>query len=162
MRFELFVALRYLKAKRRQAVISIITLISVLGVAAGVCALVVALAINNGFRQELESRLLGATANINLIRPANDGIKNYEELSDRLARLPHVQADAPALYEEVLIASHSRAQGVVLKGVDPEREVRVADLLSRIKEGTLAGLSDHFANADPLIVGKDLARSAIR
>src|SRR5439155_1865160 len=159
MRFELFVALRYLKAKRRQAVISIITLISVLGVAAGVCALVVALAINNGFRQELESRLLGATANINLIRPANDGIKNYEELSDRLARLPHVQADAPALYEEVLIASHSRAQGVVLKGVDPEREVRVADLLSRIKEGTLAGLSDHFANADPLIVGKDLARS---
>src|SRR5579864_8831459 len=129
MRFELFVALRYLKAKRRQAVISVITLISVVGVAAGVCALVVALAINNGFRQELESRLLGATASINLIRPANDGIKDYDQLADRLSRLPHVMAAAPVLYEEVLISSHSRAQGVVLKGVDPARAVRVADLL---------------------------------
>jgi ABC-type lipoprotein release transport system permease subunit len=68
MRFECFVALRYLKAKRRQAAISVVTLISVLGVVAGVCALVVALAINNGFREELEKRLLGATANINLLR----------------------------------------------------------------------------------------------
>ncbi len=159
MRFQLFVALRYLKAKRRQAVISVITVISVLGVAAGVGALVVALAINNGFRQELENRLLGATSNINLIRPANDGIKDYEELSERLARLPHVIASAPALYEEVLISARSRAQGAVLKGVDPEREVRVADLLTRVKEGSLAGLSEHFSNADPLIVGKDLAKS---
>ena len=157
MRFQLFVALRYLKAKRRQAVISVITVISVLGVAAGVGALVVALAINNGFRQELENRLLGATSNVNLIRPANDGIKDYEELSERLARLPHVIASAPALYEEVLMSARSRAQGVVLKGVDPEREVRVADLLTRVKEGSLAGLSEHFSNADPLIVGKDLA-----
>src|SRR5438094_1604011 len=159
MRFQLFVALRYLKAKRRQAVISVITLISVLGVAAGVGALVVALAINIGFRQELENRLLGATSNINLIRPANDGIKDYEELSERLAHLPHVIASAPALYEEVLISARSRAQGVVLKGVDPEREVRVADLLTRVKEGSLAGLSERFANADPLIVGKELAKS---
>ncbi|PYV22121.1 MAG: permease, partial [Acidobacteria bacterium] len=96
VQFQLFVALRYLKAKRRQAVISLITVISVLGVAAGVGALVVALAINNGFRQELENRLLGATSNINLIRPANDGIKDYEELSERLAHLPHVIASAPA------------------------------------------------------------------
>ena len=159
MRFQLFVALRYLKAKRRQAVISLITVISVLGVAAGVGALVVALAINNGFRQELENRLLGATSNINLVRPANDGIKDYEELSERLAHLPHVIASAPALYEEVLISARSRAQGVVLKGVDPEREVRVADLLTRVKEGSLAGLSERFANADPLIVGKELAKS---
>src|SRR5579863_2529418 len=102
MGFELFVALRYLKAKRRQAVISVITLISVVGVAAGVCALVVALAINNGFRLELESRLLGATASINLIRPANDGIKDYDALTSRLSKVPHVTADAPVLYEEVL------------------------------------------------------------
>lgn len=108
---------------------------------AGVCALVVALAINNGFREELESRLLGATANINLLRTANDGIAHYEELADRLSRLPHVQAAAPALYEEVLASSRSRAQGVVLKGVDPEREVRVADLLRHITEGSIEGLS---------------------
>jgi|SRR5579863_176178 len=159
MRFELFVALRYLKAKRRQAVISVITLISVVGVAAGVCALVVALAINNGFRQELESRLLGATASIDLIRPANDGIKDYEQLAERLSKVPHVTADAPVLYEEVLISSHSRAQGIVLKGVDPRREVRVADLLQHVREGSLDALSETFSNADPLILGSELAKS---
>src|SRR6266567_4637107 len=140
MRFEFFVALRYLKAKRRQAVISVITVISVLGVMAGVCALAIALAINNGFREELETRLLGATANINLLRPSNDGIRKYDELTDRLARLPHVQAAAPALYEEVLASSHARAQGMMLKGIDPKREVHVADLLSHITEGSIEGL----------------------
>ena len=82
-------ALRYLKAKRRQSVISVVTVISIIGVMAGVCALVVALAINNGFREEMEKSLLGATANINLLRSKNDGIKDYEALSARLGRLPH-------------------------------------------------------------------------
>jgi lipoprotein-releasing system permease protein len=176
MRFEFFVALRYLKAKRRQAVISIITVISVLGVSAGVCALVIALAINNGFREELETRLLGATANINLLRPTKDGIRQYDQLADRLARLPHVRAAAPALYEEVLASSHARAQGMMLKGIDPQREVRVADLLSHITEGSAAGLSttppqgggaqdyrgDQSApprETDPIIIGKELASS---
>jgi len=159
MRFELFVALRYLKAKRRQAVISVITLISVIGVVAGVAALVVALAINSGFRQELEKRLLGATANINLLRTRNDGISNYEELAARLARVPHVVASAPTLYEQVLVSSRSRAQGVVLKGIEPQREVRVGDLLTRLREGSLDGLSQTYANADPIIVGTELAKS---
>lgn len=165
MRFELFVALRYLKAKRRQAVISVITFISVLGVMAGVCALVIALAINNGFREELETRLLGATANINLLRPSNDGIRNYDALADRLARLPHVQAAAPALYEEVLASSHARAQGIMLKGIDPDREVRVADLLSHITEGSIEGLKIRRSetgvttDTDPIIIGKELAKS---
>jgi len=158
MRFELFVALRYLKAKRRQAVISVITLISVIGVVAGVAALVVALAINSGFRQELEKRLLGATANINLLRTRNDGISNYEELAARLARVPHVVASAPTLYEQVLVSSRSRAQGVVLKGIEPQREVRVGDLLTRLREGSLDGLSQTYANADPIIVGTELAK----
>jgi lipoprotein-releasing system permease protein len=159
MRFEFFVALRYLKAKRKQAVISVITLISVIGVTAGVCALVIALAINNGFREELEQRLLGATANINLLRAKNDGIQNYEELTDRLSYLPHVVAAAPVLYEEVLISSRQRAQGVVLKGVDAPREVKVGDLLRRLREGSLEGLSQSFPNADPIIMGKELAKS---
>jgi len=159
MRFEFFVALRYLKAKRRQAALSVVTVISVLGVAAGVAALVVALAINNGFRQELEKRLLGATANINLIRTNNDGIQDYEELTRRLARLPQIVAAAPVLYEEVLVSSHSRAQGVVLKGVDPLREAQVGDLLLRLREGSAEGLSKTFPNADPIIVGEELAKS---
>ncbi len=159
MRFELFVALRYLKAKRRQAVISLITVISVLGVMAGVAALVIALAINNGFREELEKKLLGATANVNLLRTANDGIHNYNELAARLSHLPHIVAAAPALYEQVLVSSHSRAQGVVVKGIDPEREVRVGDLLARLKEGRLSALSEKSRDADPLIIGKELAKS---
>jgi len=75
MRFELFVALRYLRAKRRQAVIGLITVISIVGVAAGVASLIVALAINNGFRQDLQQRLLGSTSHVNLLRVQSDGIK---------------------------------------------------------------------------------------
>jgi lipoprotein-releasing system permease protein len=159
MRFELFVALRYLKAKRRQAVISLITLISVIGVVAGVAALVVALAINSGFRNELEKRLLGATANINLLKTSKDGITHYDELAARLERVPHVAASAPCLYEQVLVSSRSRAQGVVLKGIEPQREVRVGDLLTRLREGSLAGFSETYANADPIIIGTELAKS---
>jgi lipoprotein-releasing system permease protein len=165
MRFEFFVALKYLRAKRRQAVISIITFISVVGVMAGVAALVIALAVNNGFREELEQKLLGATANINLVRAQNDGIRNYEALTARLAHQPHVVAAAPALYEEVLVSSHQRAQGIILKGVDPAREVKVGDLLHRLKEGSLAELTDRRSqsgateDADPIIIGKELAKS---
>ncbi len=159
MKFEFFVALRYLRAKRRQSVISMVTAISVLGVMAGVCALVVALAINNGFRDDLEQRLLGATANINLLRAKNDGIQKYDALANRLAHVPHVVATSPALYEEVLISSRTSAQGVVLKGVDPERELRVGDLLTHVKEGSIKGLSAHFEDTDPLVIGKELAKS---
>ncbi len=159
MRFEFFVALRYLKAKRRQAAISLITVISVLGVVAGVAALVIALAINTGFREELEDRLLGVSADVTLIRPTHEGIEDYEQLADRLSRLPHVVATAPALYEQVLISSHSRAQGVVLKGVDVGRELKVGSMLDRLKEGSLEGLSKTFPDADPIVIGVELAKS---
>lgn len=158
MRFALFVALRYLKAKRRQSVISIITTISVAGVTAGVCALVVALSVNNGFRQDLEERLLGATANINLIHPHDNAINNYNDLVDRLVHLPHVVAVAPALYEEVLISSQQRAEGIVLKGVEPQREVKVGGLLRSIQQGSLTGLSEAYPNADPIVIGSQLAQ----
>jgi len=159
MRFELFVALRYLKAKRRQSVISVVTIISIIGVTAGVCALVVALAINNGFREELEKSLLGATTNVNLLRSKNDGIRDYEALTVRLNRLPHLVACAPALYGEVLASLRSRASGIVLKGIDPQREVHVGDLLLKLREGSVEGLSQTFADADPIILGKELAKS---
>ncbi len=155
MRFELFVALRYLKAKRRQAAISVATVISVVGVMAGVCALVISLAVNNGFREDLESRLVGATANINLVR--TEGIQNYDALTASLARTPRVLAAAPVLYEEGLISSKSRAFGVILKGVDPQREIKVGDLLNRLSAGSLDDLNKSFPDADPIIIGKELA-----
>ena len=90
--FELFIAGRYLRAKRKQAVISVITVISVLGVAAGVMALVIALAVNNGFRVTLQSNLLGATAHVSILeKESSDGIEDWRNLTQKLRALPHVK-----------------------------------------------------------------------
>src|ERR1700688_4646728 len=142
MRFELFIATRYLRAKRRQAFIGIITGISVVGVAAGVASLVVAMAITNGFRQDLQQRLLGSTSHISLQRIADDGIQNWPALMERLSKQPHVVAAAPAIFEQVLIARGPRARGAVLKGMIPSAERKVGDLLSTIKEGCAAALDE--------------------
>jgi ABC-type lipoprotein release transport system permease subunit len=140
MRFELFIASRYLRAKRRQAFIGIITGISIIGVAAGVASLVVALAINNGFRQDLQQRLLGSTSHISLQRIADDGIRDWPPLMDRLSKEPHVVAAAPAIFEQVLVSRGPRARGAVLKGMIPKYERQVGDLLNSVKEGSAAGL----------------------
>ena len=89
MRFELFIATRYLRAKRRQAFIGVITGISIAGVAAGVASLIVALAINNGFRQDLQDRLLGSTSHVNLLRVQSDGIQDWRPLLSDLSKQPH-------------------------------------------------------------------------
>jgi len=187
MRFELFIASRYLRAKRRQAFIGIITGISVVGVAAGVASLVVALAINNGFRQDLQQRLLGSTSHISLQRIADDGIKDWPSLMDRLSKEPHVVAAAPAIFEQVLISRGPRARGAVLKGMIPRYERRVGDLLNSVKEGSsedlsakdgdsenraaeaaaatragqspdsLAGVEQRVAAMPPIVLGKDMA-----
>src|SRR4030081_3228026 len=145
MRFQLFVASRYLRAKRRQAVIGIITGISIAGVAAGVASLVVALAINNGFRQDLQDRLLGSSSHINLLRIQSDGIKDWRRLMERLSKQPHIVAAAPAIYEQVLISRGPRARGAVLKGIIPAYERQVGDLLSTVKEGSAEALEDSSA-----------------
>src|SRR6266496_4442195 len=142
MRFELFIASRYLRAKRRQAFIGIITGISIAGVAAGVASLVVAMAITNGFRQDLQQRLLGSTSHISLQRIADDGIKDWPALMDRLSKQPHVVAAAPAIFEQVLISHGPRARGAVLKGMIPKYERRVGDLLNSVKQGSATPLED--------------------
>ena len=175
MQFELFVAARYLRAKRRQAVIGIITVISIVGVAAGVASLIIALAINNGFRQDLQDRLLGSTSHINLLRVESDGIRNWQELLARLEKQPHVIAGAPAIYEQVLISRGARAQGAVLKGIDPQEERKVSDLLDSVKKGSADALEEKPPQAStgseqggeeslpqsapppPIILGKDMA-----
>ncbi len=147
MRFELFVATRYLRAKRRQAFIGVITGISILGVAAGVASLIVALAINNGFRQDLQARLLGSTAHISLLRVESDGIRDWRPLLDKLSKQPHVVAAAPAIYEQVLISRGPRARGAVLKGMLPRYERRVSDLLNSVTLGSAAELEEQGAGA---------------
>ena len=150
MRFELFVATRYLRAKRRQAFIGIITAISVVGVTAGVASLVVALAINNGFRQDLQNRLLGSSAHVQLMRTADDGIRNYAELLLRLDKLPHVIAGAPAIYDQVLISRGARARGGLVKGIIPAQEKKISDLLSTVKQGSAEALEPQASQCPPI------------
>lgn len=169
MRFELFVAARYLRAKRRQAVVGVITLISVIGVAAGVASLIIALAINNGFRQDLQDRLLGSSSHVNLMGILSEGISNWRPLMERLQKQPHVLAAAPAIYEQVLVSRGSRANGVVLKGVIPEYENKVSELLKTVKFGSAEKLNqpaqpacssdDETCQAEmpPIVLGKDVA-----
>ncbi len=157
MAVELFIARRYLRAKRKQAVISVITAISIIGVSAGVMALIVALAINNGFRQQLQNHLLGATSHVNLLEvQRGTGIENWREFLDRFRSVPGVVAVAPALYGQVMISGPIQARGAILKGIDPPAELQVGDLLRRIRQGSLEAL-----RGDPkqpgLIVGKRLA-----
>jgi lipoprotein-releasing system permease protein len=155
MKFELFIASRYLRAKRRQAFIGIITGISIAGVAAGVASLVVALAINNGFRQDLQQRLLGSTSHVSLQRIADDGIKDWPPLMERLSKQPHVVAAAPAIFEQVLISRGPRARGAVLKGMIPKYERQVGDLLNSVTEG-----SDAPLDGDAPSTGSPSARTA--
>lgn len=140
MRFELFIAARYLRAKRRQAVIGVITAISVIGVAAGVASLIIALAITNGMKQDLQERLLGSTAHVELMRVSADGIRNWRPLLARLQALPHVTAAAPGLYGQVLISRGARSGGGLIKGVVPADERRVSDLLQAVKVGSADSL----------------------
>jgi lipoprotein-releasing system permease protein len=141
MRFELFIASRYLRAKRKQAVIGVITGISIAGVAAGVASLIIALAINSGFRQDLQDRLLGSTSHVNLLRTMGDGIRDWRPLMERLQKQPHVVAAAPDIYEQVLISIGSNARGAVLKGIIPQDERKVSDLLDSVKQGSADALA---------------------
>ncbi len=168
MKFEFFVAARYLRAKRRQAVIGVITVISVVGVTAGVASLVIALSINAGFQKDLQDQLLGSQSHINLVRVENDGIENWRELMSRLEKNPHVIGVAPAMYGQVLASRSARASGALLKGVIPQYENRVGELLKSIKIGSAAPLEPCAATDEacqtgktlpPVVLGKDLAET---
>ena len=141
MRFEFFIAARYLRAKRRQAVVGVITAISVIGVAAGVASLIIALAITNGMRRDLQERLVGSTSHVDLMRVAGDGIKDWRPLLERLRKVPHVTAAAPGLYEQVLISRSQRSGGALIKGIIPADEKTVGDLLQSIVQGSANALN---------------------
>jgi len=165
MRFELYIAARYLKAKRRQAVVGVVTTISVAGVAAGVAALIIALAITNGMKRDLEDRLLGASAHVDLMRVESDGIRDWRPLIDRLRRVPHVTAAAPGLYGQVLVSRGPRAGFALIKGVIPAEERTVSSLLDTVTSGSAQSLNPETpdpapaANTPypPLVMGKDIA-----
>jgi lipoprotein-releasing system permease protein len=168
MRFELFLATRYLRAKRRQAVVGVVTAISVVGVAAGVAALIVALAITNGMRRDLQERLVGSTAHVELMRVAGDGIRDWRPLLERLRGVKGVVAAAPGLYGQVLVSRGARSGGALVKGIIPADERTVSDLLQAVKTGSAAELSPPSLAQSapgtsqatpPIVIGKDLAET---
>jgi lipoprotein-releasing system permease protein len=156
MSFELQVALRYLRAKRKQAVISLITVISILGVAAGVAALVIAIAINAGFRTVLQSKLLGAQPHITLQSRDGMGIADFVNLTKKIETMDGVVAAAPSVYETVMLvgAKSRRHQGVFLKGILPQSETRMSALARNIVKGDFGKF-----NEDSIVVGRELADS---
>jgi len=167
MKFELFVALRYLRAKRKQTMVSVISTISILGITAGVMALVIALALSTGFKEDIQGKIIGATSAINLLRIDGTFILDYQELQRKVGAVQHVTGSAPAIFSQVFISSSARNQGASLKGVDPAREGQVSDFFSRIvagsphvldkRESTVSGESPR--SLENILMGKEMARA---
>jgi lipoprotein-releasing system permease protein len=156
MTFEWLVALRYLRSPNRPAVLRIVTLLAVVGVAAGVTTLVIALSMNTGFREAIRDRLLSVTAHINLKPIGPNGIPDYRELIARLKTVPGVRSVEPAIYATVLLSAGGHARGIVLKGVDPQLELQASEALHQI----VSGSSDFAPDGDgipSLLVGRILA-----
>jgi len=164
MRFELYVAARYLRAKRRQAVVGVVTAISVAGVTAGVAALIIALAITTGMRRDLQDKLLGFTAHVQLMQVEDKGIRDWRPLLARELKVPHVVAASPGLFEQVLVARGARSWGALIEGVLPDDERKVSDLLSTASPGAVQALQPQNAPAEsggppPIVLGSDLAQT---
>jgi lipoprotein-releasing system permease protein len=167
MRFELFVALRYLKAKRKQAMVSVISGISILGIAAGVMALVIALALSTGFREDIQAKIVGATAHVNLLHLDNTPIEDYERVLERADEAPGVIGSAPAIFNQVFLAGARRNQGAVLKGIDPESEPEISDFFSHIVSGDPGALSRTMPDPgaeeprplESIIIGREMSRA---
>jgi len=156
MRFEWFVAKRYLRSPYRPAVLRLVTAFSILGVAAGVATLVIALAMNTGFRETLQDRLLAVTAHVSLTRPGEGGIKDYNAIAARLAKIPAVKSVTPAVYETMLLSFSGDARGVQTKGIDPQMERTNDSALQHIVAGQL-DFSPDKDGIDGILVGKQLA-----
>jgi len=156
MSFEWFVAKRYLRSPNRPSVLRLVTAFSVLGVAAGVATLVIALAMNSGFRETLQDRLLGVTAHISLTRPGSGGIQNYKLLTESFRQMAGVHSVTPAIYETVLLSFGGQARGVVVKGVDLTLERAGDEALKKLSAGRL-DFSPDADGIDGLLVGKQLA-----
>jgi len=157
MSFEWFVAKRYLRSPHRPAVLRLVTAFSVIGVAAGVATLVIALAMNTGFRETLQDRLLGVTAHISLTHPGDSGgIHNYSALAQDLQRIPGVNSVTPAIYQTVLLSFGGQARGAVVKGIDLALEKRGDEALQKLSTGAL-DFSPDADGIEGLLVGKQLA-----
>ncbi|NQU14662.1 MAG: lipoprotein-releasing ABC transporter permease subunit [Desulfobacteraceae bacterium] len=154
---ELFLSLRYLRAKRKQTFISVITVISVLGVMVGVMALVVVLSVMNGFRADLMSKILGVNSHILVLRYGG-AFGDYKKIVKRVDKLDGVVASTPFIYAQVMANNSGNVSGALLRGVDPKNAARVVSFEEMIKEGSLASLEKDAGGSPPIVVGRELSR----
>ncbi len=158
--FEFFIALRYLRAKRKQVMISVITVISIVGVAAGVMALVIALAVTAGLRETLERNLLGLTAHVSIQeKEPGEGISGWQQTAANAARLPHVIAATPGLYEPAYVTGPVRSGGLTLKGILVDAATKPPDALVHLRSGSIDGLRPNSSTLPGIILGSKLADS---
>ncbi|MBI3815913.1 MAG: FtsX-like permease family protein [Nitrospinae bacterium] len=136
MSYELFISLRYLKAKRKQAFISLITWISIGGVAVGVTALIVVISVMSGMQEDLRNKILGTNSHV-VVLSNEGGITNHQEIIKKIEGVEHVVSAAPFIFNQVMLTSHSSVSGVAIRGIDPDMESKVTELSKRIKEGGL-------------------------
>jgi len=166
MRFELFLGLRYLKAKRKQAFLSIITLISVFSVAIGVMTLITVLGVMTGFEDDLKEKILGTNAHLRILRPTK-GIEDYHSVASQIKQVSGVQATTPFIYTEAMLSTKTAVSGVILLGIDPGTVSTVTNLEQTLFQGTLDELLPRklsAGGADPqvlpgIIIGKELSRN---
>lgn len=156
--FELYVALRYLLARRKQAFISVISLISTLGVAVGVMALILALALMTGLQGELRNRIVGSAAHVYVWKLGGQGITEPEQDTRRVRALPHVTGAAPVILGKALVDSAQEKAFITIKGIDPDLEATVTDVGKAMQRGSLQALKRHSEEQpDGIVIGRDLA-----
>ena len=155
MRFEIFLALRYLRAKRKQTMVSVISAISVLGIAAGVMALIIALALSTGFKEDIQAKILGTTSAINLMRIDGSPLEGFDRLLEAIGPLPRVTGSAPAIFgtNPALLVCGNENQRAMIKGVLPSREKEISDFFSHIVSGDPDALDAVDAQDGEKIVG---------
>jgi len=157
MRYEWFIGLRYLKAKRKQTFISIITLISIVGFALGVWALIVVLAVMSGFEKTLKEKILGTQAHLVVLKTNQEGMDRYEEVVKEVEQVKGVVSATPFILSQVMLSSESNVFGVVLNGIDPDRVGKVIELARNMKAGRLQDLKEE-GDSPGIILGVELAK----
>ncbi|MEK7851104.1 MAG: ABC transporter permease, partial [Deltaproteobacteria bacterium] len=161
--YELFIGLRYLKAKRKQTFISIITFISMAGVMVGVMALVIVLSVMAGFQEDLRSKILGTTSHV-IIMKFGEGIEDADSVVKKVKTIPHVLAASPFIYNQVMMTSDSGVSGAVVRGIDPETATTVTDIAKSIREGSLSSILEKKKDkagfeVSGVVIGKELAKN---
>ena len=139
--YEIFVGLRYLRAKRRNRTISLNTVVSIAGITLGVAALIGTVGIMTGFKEDIQAKILGTTAHIIVQDRIKDGMSDYDPVIKQVVTVPGVVAATPFVLKQVLLTTQTGVQGIVIRGIDPQREGTVTELAKNLSTGQLADLS---------------------